>query len=220
MASKTVEPKPQITIDQSGFGRFSKLAVQKYAIDTYPFVNLFYDSIGKRIALKRAKTESIGSFRIVFHNGRYMVFLRGLLNKAECSLMLGSFDIETEPGLLVLQIGKTKKSGPFINLPCRNSAGIPMASIDKRGTLIFDRHVTKAISSAHFGTIDVDYNPKKKEFTLNFSKTGARKVNFTDKHATVSFSGSLSRFGFKRPQQKLRFPCKVHGNQAIFKIPN
>jgi hypothetical protein len=108
--------------------------------------------------------------------------------------------------------GKSTKTGAWEFFPCRNSASIPMASLDARGTLILDRNCTSALEIPAFDTASSEFDAKKKELTLTvLKKKGDLNIRAVGSHANISLMGTLSSFGIPLPKKSVRLVCTLKG---------
>lgn len=203
-------------LDSRGFLRFSAEAFQSLRLSQFSLVDLFVDPVGKRIALKLTKKEKPGSFRLLEFHGRPMVYIKGAMSHVKLSLKTQEHILQEEAGMLVLS-GRSTKTGAWQFFPCRNSASIPMASIDHRGTLILDRHSTKALDIPRNSSATATYDTRKKELSLQVSPAqGELNIRAVGSHANISLMGTLSSLGLVRPKNRIRLACTIQGNQVRF----
>jgi len=208
-------PKPTdqiVSIDARGFLRFVSATASTLNVEKFSYVDLYVDKIGKRIALKLSKKEQPGSFRLLEHEDRRLVFVKGALSEAGQASKSGRVTLTTDGDLLVLA-GKSGKTGSWEVFPCRNSPSIPMASLDSRGTLILDRNCIEPLNIPSNDTATATYDAKKKElsFTLQ-KKKGDLNVRVVGSHANISLMGTLSSYGLPLPKSRLRLLCAIKGS--------
>jgi uncharacterized protein (TIGR02145 family) len=130
------------------------------------------------------------------------------------------YDFEKKGKDLTITFGKGKK-GKWEHYPCRNSAGMPMASLDPRGLLIFDKHATKAYNISENPYLKIKFDKAKKQLIFGFSKDSKVKIQarMVDKHCNVSLMGTLSSFGLKRPAKTIRIKCEKKGKSLALTLP-
>lgn len=208
----------QVSLDVRGFLRFSSATCESLQVKDYQFIQIFVDKIGRRIAMELIKQEVPGCFRLLDHNGRYLTYVQGAMSAAGIKLKSGAQTLIPEKNLLVLSPGKTQKTGEWQDFHCRNSAGIPLGSLDRRGTLILDRNCTSAIDMEANGFADAAYDSRRKIFTLTFGKKGALRVRPIAKHANISFMGTLSACGLALPEEHGRVICSIKGKTLSFSV--
>jgi len=206
------------TIDARGFLRFVSATATTLDITKFPFVDLYIDRTGKRVAMQLSRKEQPGSFRLLDHEGRYLVFIKGALTEAKMSAKPGRLELVRDGKNLVIS-GKSAKTGTWEYFPCRNSPTIPMASLDSRGTLILDRNCTKALGIPAVDTASAEYDSKKKEITLSLQKKkGDLNVRAVGSHANISLMGTLSSFGIPLPTGRIRTACAIQGKAVKFSV--
>jgi len=206
------------SLDARGFLRFIAATAVSLKVEQYSFVDVYIDRVGKRVALKLSKKEQPGSFRLLNHDGRFLIFAKGALSEVKLSTKSGLVTLHVEKDLLIIS-GKSTKTGAWEFLACRNSPNIPMASIDSRGTLILDRNCTTALGIPENDTASSEYDAKKKEITLTLQKKkGDLNVRAVGSHANISLMGTLSSFGLSLPEARLRVVCVLKGKTVKFNV--
>ncbi|HSQ41624.1 MAG TPA: hypothetical protein VLM37_05025 [Fibrobacteraceae bacterium] len=207
------------SIDARGFLRFVAESTTDQKAFKFPFVNIFVDPIGRRVALELVKTEKPGSFRIVNHDGRRLVFIKGAINKAKGTMKAGSSTLSQEGSKYILSLSKTTKAGAWQFFPCRNSPSIPMASLDSRGTLILDRNCTSSLGIPVFNSADVDFDKRTNKMSLDFKKDkGQLNVRSVGTHANISLMGSLRQNGKPLPKSSIRLVCEIKNHKLKFSV--
>ena len=101
---------------------------------------------------------------------------------------------------------------------CRNSAGLPMISIDARGTMILDKRCITALNTIKNSTATPEFDPKKKTFKLTFGKKGLLNIRTIESHASLSMMGTFHSFGVKLPESHVRYCVQISGNVMTFKL--
>jgi hypothetical protein len=207
-----------ISIDARGFLRFVAATAAALKVQNFGFADIFIDKKGKRVGLKLSNKEKPGSFRLLDHEGRHLVFIKGALVEAKLPTKSGRFNMVLENGMLILA-GKSSSKGEWVLFPCRNSPNIPMASLDSRGTLILDRNCTSALQIPKVDTATASFDAKKKEMTLTLVKSkGDLNVRSIGSHANISLMGTLSSYGLKLPKASVRFVCTLDGKTVRFNL--
>ena len=205
-----VKPAVDFRIDKRGFLLLRSAAVQKYKFTEYPFVDIYYDKTSKTVELHLSKKEKVGSFRVLNFDGRYAIHLAGVLNTAKIGIKVGEYTFNKNGSKLQIKFGKGQKTGTMVHHACRNSAGMPMASLDKRALLIFDKNATKEYNIVKNPFIQIHYDKKKQSLGFEFTKSKKLKVKArpVDRHVNISLMGTLSNLGLERPQNTVRMQCK------------
>lgn len=208
-----------VKMDIRGFIRFSNEAVKELKLDKNPYADLEVDVIGKRIAVTPSKTLKPTSFRFMPNGAGYLLYFKGAMNATGFQVVTGSYTMVKEGNKFVFT-GKApaKKKGAWELIACRNSVGIPMLSIDSRGTIIFDKRTSTAVETAKNDTMIAEYDQAKKTFKLTFSKKGFINVRTIASHANASFMGTLSSHGIALPKKSFRTECKIDGKVVTFSV--
>ena len=208
-----------VKMDIRGFIRFSNEAVKELKLDKNPYADLEVDVIGKRIAVTPSKTLKPTSFRFMPNGAGYLLYFKGAMNATGFQVVTGSYTMVKEGNKFVFT-GKApaKKKGAWELIACRNSVGIPMLSIDSRGTIIFDKRTITAVETAKNDTMIAEYDQAKKTFKLTFSKKGFINVRTIASHANASFMGTLSSHGIALPKKSFRTECKIDGKVVTFSV--
>ncbi|WP_173365191.1 MULTISPECIES: hypothetical protein [unclassified Fibrobacter] len=208
-----------VKMDIRGFIRFSNEAVKELKLDKNPYADLEIDVVGKRIAVTPSKTLKPTSFRFMPNGAGYLLYFKGAMNATGFQIVTGSYTMVREGNKFVFT-GKApaKKKGAWEIIACRNSVGIPMLSIDSRGTIIFDKRTSTAVETAKNDTMIAEYDMAKKTFKLTFSKKGFINVRTIASHANASFMGTLSSHGIALPKKSFRTECKIDGKVVTFSV--
>ena len=208
-----------VKMDIRGFIRFSNEAVKELKLDKNPYADREVDVIGKRIAVTPRKTLKPTSFRFMPNGAGYLLYFKGAMNATGFQVVTGSYTMVKEGNKFVFT-GKApaKKKGAWELIACRNSVGIPMLSIDSRGTIIFDKRTSTAVETAKNDTMIAEYDQAKKTFKLTFSKKGFINVRTIASHANASFMGTLSSHGIALPKKSFRTECKIDGKVVTFSV--
>jgi hypothetical protein len=215
MAKLTEYP---VSIDARGFLRFVSATATGLKVAQFPFVDIYLDRAGKRVGLKLSRKEQPGSFRMLDHEGRHLVFVKGALSEVKLPTKSGRTVVSVEKDMLVLS-GKSSKVGKWEFFPCRNSPNIPMASLDSRGTLILDRNCTSTLDIPALDTASADFDSKKKVMTLTLAKSkGDLNIRSIGSHANISLMGTLSSFGLPLPKARMRLVCTLKGKTVSFNL--
>ena len=214
-----MDNKIVIRMDIRGFVRFSEADAKEFKLDKNCYADIEVDRVGKRIAITPTKTLKPTSFRFMANGSGYLIYLKGALNATGYTIVPGPY-FWTKEGSKVVFAGKnpSKKKGEWEILPCRNSVGIPMLSIDSRGTIIFDKRTSTAVESAKNPTMIAEYDASKKTFKLTFGKKGFINVRTIASHANASFMGTLSSHGIALPKKSFRTACNIDGKVVTFSI--
>ena len=214
-----MDNKINIKMDIRGFIRFSNQAVKDLKLDKNPYADIEVDTVGKRIAVTPTKTLKTTSFRLMPNGAGYLLYFKGAMNATGYQIVPGAYTMYVEGNKVVFS-GKApaKKKGNWEIHPCRNSVGIPMLSIDSRGTIIFDKRSCTALETVKNNTMVADYDPSKKIFKLTFSKKGFINVRTIASHANASFMGTLSSHGIALPKKSFRTECKISGKVVTFSV--
>ena len=208
-----------VKMDIRGFIRFSNEAVKELKLDKNPYADLEIDVVGKRIAVTPSKTLKPTSFRFMPNGAGYLLYFKGAMNATGFQIVTGGYTMVREGNKFVFT-GKApaKKKGAWEIIACRNSVGIPMLSIDSRGTIIFDKRTSTAVETAKNDTMIAEYDMAKKTFKLTFSKKGFINVRTIASHANASFMGTLSSHGIALPKKSFRTECKIDGKVVTFSV--
>ena len=208
-----------VKMDIRGFIRFSGEIVKELKLDKTPYADLEVDKTGKRIAVTPSKTLKGTSFRFMPNGSGYLLYFKGALNAVGFQIATGAYTMVKEDSRLVFT-GKApaKKKGSWETLACRNSVGLPMLSIDSRGTIIFDKRTCTAMETEKNDTMSAEFDAGKKTFKLSFGKKGFINVRTIASHANASFMGTLSSFGIALPTKSYRTDCKVNGKTLTFSV--
>ncbi len=211
--------KITIKMDIRGFIRFSDEFAKELKLDKTPFADIEVDKEGKRIAVTPCKTIKTTSFRFMPNGTGYLLYFKGAMNAVGFKVVTGAYTMTKEGNRFVFT-GKApaKKKGNWELIACRNSAGIPMLSIDSRGTIIFDKRSCTAVETAKNNTMIAEYDTAKKSFKLTFSKKGFINVRTIASHANASFMGTLSSHGIALPKKSFRTACKIEGKTISFSV--
>lgn len=214
-----MDNKINIKMDIRGFIRFSDDAAKELKLDKNGFADIEVDTVGKRIAVTPTKTIKTTSFRFMPNGAGYLLYFKGALNATGYQIATGTYTMTKEGNKFVFS-GKNapKKKGNWEILPCRNSVGIPMLSIDSRGTIIFDKRSCTAVETAKNDTMVAEYDANKKMFKLTFSKKGFINIRTIASHANASFMGTLSSHGIALPKKSFRTDCKIEGKTITFSV--
>lgn len=214
-----MDNKINIKMDIRGFIRFSDDAAKELKLDKNGFADIEVDTVGKRIAVTPTKTIKTTSFRFMPNGAGYLLYFKGALNATGYQIATGAYTMTKEGNKFVFS-GKNapKKKGNWEILPCRNSVGIPMLSIDSRGTIIFDKRSCTAVETAKNDTMVAEYDANKKMFKLTFSKKGFINIRTIASHANASFMGTLSSHGIALPKKSFRTDCKIEGKTITFSV--
>lgn len=205
-------------MDIRGFIRFTKELAEKFKLKSTPYADIFIDTVGKRIAIVPTAKLKTSSFRILPSNETYLLYLRGAMKAVDIPVVSGDVSITKEDGKLIFQKKNSKKTGPWTTYACRNSAGIPMISIDPRGTMILDKRCITALDTRKNNTMTPEYDAKKKTFKFTFGKKGLLNVRTIDSHANLSMMGTFHAFGVKLPDIHTRISVQISENVMTFKI--
>ena len=208
-----------IKMDIRGFVRFSGEIVKELKLDKTPYADLEVDKAGKRIAVTPSKTLKPTSYRFMPNGSGYLLYFKGALNAVGFQIATGAYTVVKE-GARIVFTGKApaKKKGAWEPIACRNSAGLPMLSIDSRGTIIFDKRTSTAMETAKNDTMIAEYDANKEVFKLSFGKKGFINVRTIASHANASFMGTLSSHGIALPTKSYRTDCKVNGKTLTFSV--
>lgn len=207
-----------VSIDARGFLRFVSATATALKVSQYPYVDIYLDRQGKRVGLKLSRKEQPGSFRMLDHEGRHLVFVKGALGEVKLPTKSGRTELTTDKEMLVLS-GKNSKAVKWEFFPCRNSPNIPMASLDSRGTLILDRNCTNNLDIPNLDTANAEYDAKKKIMTLALVKgKGDLNIRAIGSHANISLMGTLSSFGLPLPKARTRVVCTLKGKTVSFNL--
>lgn len=218
-------------MDIRGFIRFSEDVAKAVKLDKIAekspnkeaYADIEVDPVGKRIAITPTAKLKTTSFRFTPNNKGYLLYFKGALNAIGGVIETGAYTLTQEDGKFVFTGKKpAKKKGAWELLACRNSVGLPMLSIDSRGTIIFDKRTSSdktGVNTAVNKTMVAEYDSSKKTFKLTFSKDkGFINVRTIASHANASFMGTLSSHGIALPQKSFRTTCTISGKVITFSI--
>lgn len=207
-------------MDIRGFLRFPKDLMEKFKLKDVSYADVFVDKIGGRIGIVPTNKLKATSFRLLSSNGTALLYLRGAMNSVGMTVVSGDVLLSKDGNTFVFQNQKraSKKTGSWEIFACRNSAGIPMVSIDPRGTLILDKRCILALDTVKNSTMTPEYDGKKKTFTLTFGKKGFVNVRTVESHANLSMMGTFHSFGLQLPTAHTRYCAQISGNVLKFKL--
>lgn len=205
-------------MDIRGFLRFSKELAEKFKLKTAVYADLMVDKVGSRIAIIPTSKLKATSFRILPSNGTYLLYLRGAMNVVGMKVVSGDVELTKEDDKIIFQKKNSKKTGAWELFACRNSAGLPMISIDARGTMILDKRCITALNTIKNSTATPEFDPKKKTFKLTFGKKGLLNIRTIESHASLSMMGTFHSFGVKLPESHVRYCVQISGNVMTFKL--
>ena len=205
-------------MDIRGFLRFSKELAEKFKLKTAVYADLMVDKVGGRIAIIPTSKLKATSFRILPSNGTYLLYLRGAMNVVGRKVVSGDVELTKEDDKIIFQKKNSKKTGTWELFACRNSAGLPMISIDARGTMILDKRCITALNTIKNSTATPEFDPKKKTFKLTFGKKGLLNIRTIESHASLSMMGTFHSFGVKLPESHVRYCVQISGNVMTFKL--
>lgn len=205
-------------MDIRGFLRFSKELAEKFKLKTAVYADLMVDKVGSRIAIIPTSKLKATSFRILPSNGTYLLYLRGAMNVVGMKVVSGDVELTKEDDKIIFQKKNSKKTGTWELFACRNSAGLPMISIDARGTMILDKRCITALNTIKNSTATPEFDPKKKTFKLTFGKKGLLNIRTIESHASLSMMGTFHSFGVKLPESHVRYCVQISGNVMTFKL--
>ena len=205
-------------MDIRGFLRFSKELAEKFKLKTAVYADLMVDKVGGRIAIIPTSKLKATSFRILPSNGTYLLYLRGAMNVVGMKVVSGDVELTKEDDKIIFQKKNSKKTGTWALFACRNSAGLPMISIDARGTMILDKRCITALNTIKNSTATPEFDPKKKTFKLTFGKKGLLNIRTIESHASLSMMGTFHSFGVKLPESHVRYCVQISGNVMTFKL--
>ncbi len=215
MTINTIEAR----MDIRGFLRFTEDLVSQLKLKSFSYADLWIDPVGGRVGITLAKKLKETSFRLLPSSDTYLLYLKGAMNIVKMPVKSGKIVLIKDGDKIILQGKKaTKKVGPWVPYACRNSAGLPMVSIDTRGTLILDRRCIDLLQTRENNTLTPAYDAKKKEFMLTFGKNGLINVRTIESHASISFMGTLSSYGIPLPTAHVRTSVAISGKTLVFKI--
>lgn len=205
-------------MDIRGFLRFSKELIEKFDLKNKPYANVMIDKIGSRIAIIPTKKLQTTSFRFLESNGAILLYLRGAMNAVEIPVVSGDIALTFDGNELVLQKKGMRKTGDWTVFACRNSAGLPMVSIDPRGTMILDKRCIAALNTAKNSAMTPDYNAKTKTFKFIFGESGLVNVRTIKNHASLSMMGTFHSFGVSLPESHVRYSVQISGQEMTLKL--
>ncbi|HPW94458.1 MAG TPA: hypothetical protein PLT31_04630 [Fibrobacteraceae bacterium] len=207
----------QARMDIRGFLRIQEHLATQLKIKNTPYADIFVNTTTQQISIIPTKKIKETSFRFIPSNSGFLIYLKGAMKLLDIPVVPGSVSlIQDKDKLIFSGKKKTKKQGTWEIFPCRNSVGIPMISIDNRGTLILDKRCIELIDTKTNNTLTADFDAKKKMFSLTFSKKGFINVRTIASHANISFMGTLSSFGLPIPQKRIRTGCSIQGKTLSF----
>ena len=216
-----------VKMDIRGFIRFSEDVAKAIKLDKIAekapnkeaYADIEVDPVGKRISIFPTAQLKTTSFRFTPNNKGYLLYFKGALNAIGEEIATGAYYLTQENGKFIFTGKKpSKKKGPWQVLACRNSVGLPMLSIDSRGTIIFDKRTCTAMETVKNDTMIAEYDANKKVFKLSFGKKGFINVRTIASHANASFMGTLSSHGIALPTKSFRTDCKVNGKTLTFSV--
>jgi len=211
--------KLTVKMDIRGFIRFNETDAKELKLDKNPYADIEVDKDGKRIAVTPTKVLKTTSFRFMPNGTGYLLYFKGAMNVVGFKVATGAYTMTVEGSRLVFTGKKpATKKGAWELVACRNSAGIPMLSIDSRGTIIFDKRSCTAVETTKNDTLIAEYDNVKKTFKLTFSKKGFINVRTIASHANASFMGTLSSHGIALPKKSFRTACKIEGKVITFSV--
>ncbi|MCK9181469.1 MAG: hypothetical protein M0P13_01130 [Fibrobacteraceae bacterium] len=215
-----MENQLKARMDIRGFLRFTKDLVAQFKLKTNTYADLMIDKVGGRIAIVPSNKLKATSFRILPSNDTSLLYLKGAMNTVGLKVVSGDVILTKEGNKIIFQSQKksSKKTGNWEPFACRNSAGLPMISIDPRGTLILDKRCITALNTKKNDTMTPTYDAKKKTFNLTFGKKGLVNVRTIESHASLSLMGTLSSFGVKLPTEHFRTSADISGTVLTFKL--
>ena len=205
-------------MDIRGFLRLSKELAEKFKLKTAVYADLMVDKVGGRLAIIPTSKLKATSFRILPSNGTYLLYLRGAMNVVGMKVVSGDVELTKEDDKIIFQKKNSKKTGAWELFACRNSAGLPMISIDARGTMILDKRCITALNTIKNSTATPEFDPKKKTFKLTFGKKGLLNIRTIESHASLSMMGTFHSFGVKLPESHVRYCAQISGNVMTFKL--
>jgi hypothetical protein len=208
----------KVRMDIRGFVRFSKELAEKFKLKNFPYADVFIDKAGSRIAIVPTAKIKTTSFRMLPSNDTYLLFLRGAMKSVGIPVVSGEVVLSKEGDKFILQKKGARKTGDFETYACRNSAGLPMISIDPRGTMILDKRCITALNTEKNATMSPEYDAKKKTFRLTFGKKGLINVRTIESHASLSMMGTFHAFGVKLPESHMRLSVQIEGNVMTFRM--
>ena len=207
----------QARMDIRGFIRIQEPLAVQLKLKNTPYADIHINKITQEIAIVPTKKIKETSFRFLPSNSGFLIYLKGAMNALDIPVQSGDAPLIQDGDKLIFKgKKKTKKKGVWEVFPCRNSVGIPMISIDNRGTLILDKRCIQAIDTKGNNTLTAEFDSKKKVFTLTFSKKGFINVRTIASHANISFMGTLSSFGIPIPSKRIRTSCDIQGKTLSF----
>jgi len=185
--------------------------------DTHPYVNVFIDPQGHRIALAPSIAPRPGSFRWL-SSERPTLYLKGALLATGLEFKNSALTYQSEGALFIIapiepSINGTGAWQPF---HCRSSADIPMLSLDTRGTLVLDRHCLRLLNLHTDLSAEASYEENSGIFTLTFSSQGSLAVRMVGSHAEISFRGTLSSLGLPLAGKRIRYTASIAGPNLRF----
>lgn len=205
-------------MDIRGFIRFTRELAEKFKLKNTPYANVSIDTAGNRIAIVPTAKLKPTSFRLLPSNETFLLYLRGAMKAVGIPVVSGEIAIMREGDRFVFQKKNPRKTGEWKIYACRNSAGLPMISIDPRGTMILDKRCITALDTRKNNAMTPEYDAKKKMFRFTFGKKGLLNVRTIDSHASLSMMGTFHAFGVKLPDVHTRVSVKISGNIMTFRI--
>ena len=204
----------QPLLDSQGMLRFTPER------QTQAFASLFVDPVGKRVGIAFTEEARPGSFQLRFPGGRPALYLESALQAAGIGTEPGPLVLSDDGALLIVNRNETRHpvEGAWAPFHCRSSAGIPMVSLDTRGTLTLDRHCLRLLNLNGAGSVDADYAPHSAEFTLHFHSEGLLSVRHVASHAEISLRGSLTSLGLALPAKRMRYTVRITGSLLHFSL--
>lgn len=208
-----------VKFDIRGFVRIQKIVAKTIKLTLTPYADVFIDKANKRIGLVFTKKLKETSFRVLPNAASDLIYLKGAMNALGINVEPGAYELELENNMLIYSAEKkSSKKASWELFSCRNSAGLPMLSIDTRGTLILNKKTSDLLNTQKNNTFTAEYNSKTKTFKLTFGKNGYQNVRTIASHANASFMGTLSSNGLALPHEHLRTTCTIQGNVLTFSV--
>ncbi len=205
-------------MDIRGFIRFTKELAEKFKLKNTPYADILVDKKGSRIAMVPTAKIKTTSFRFLPSNETFLLYLRGAMKQIGMPVVSGDVVISKDADKFILQRKNSKKAGDWELYACRNSAGLPMISIDPRGTMILDKRCITALDTLKNSTMTPEYDARKKTFRFTFGKKGLVNVRTIDSHASLSMMGTFHAFGVKLPEVHTRIGVRISENVMTFKM--
>ena len=205
-------------LDIRGFIRFSKELAEKFKLKNTPYADVLVDKAGSRIAIVPTSKIKTSSYRFLQSNGTFLLYLRSAMNAVGMKICSGDAILTKEGDKIIFQKKGAKKTGTENLLACRKSAGLPMISIDQRGTMILDKRCITAINTIKNPVMTPEYDAKKKTFRFTFGKKGLVNVRTIESHASMSMMGTFHSFGVQLPESHVRYSVQISGQVMTLKL--